>query len=413
VTAGIPGDFSRSGGPAAGLPLLEDLGDVAGRSVLVRLDLNVPLTEGPGGARVVADDFRIRAALPTLRYLIDGGAKVTVVTHLGRPKGRPDERYSVAPVEARLAELGAAVEVRENLRFSPAEEESSDELVAELVAGQDLFVNDAFGVMHRAHASVVGPPRYLPSAAGRLVEREVAALSPLLESPPRPYVVVLGGSKVSDKLGLLRTLAARADRVLVGGGMAFTFLAALGHEVGDSILDRDHLEECRVLMTGSSVVTVPVDVVAAAPGVALEPRHARGGEAAVPPPAGLTRVVGQDVPKGWRGLDIGPATSELFREVIAGAAAVMWNGPMGVFEDPRFARGTREVATAVAAARAYTVVGGGDSAAALDRFGLADGVDHVSTGGGASLELLEHGDLPGLAALREAPRRPGHPAGEG
>jgi len=413
VTAGTSGAASRSGGPAAGLPLLEDLGEVAGRSVLLRLDLNVPLTEGPGGARVVADDFRIRAALPTLRFLLDGGAKVTVVTHLGRPKGRPDERFSVAPVEARLAELGAAVEVRENLRFSPAEEEGSDELVAELVAGQDLFVNDAFGVMHRAHASVVGPPRYLPSAAGRLVEREVAALSPLIESPPRPYVVVLGGSKVSDKLGLLRTLAARADRVLVGGGMAFTFLAALGHEVGDSILDPDHLDECRALLTGSSVVTLPVDVVAAAPGVALEPRHARGSDAAVPPPAGLTRVVGQDVPEGWRGLDIGPATAELFREAIAGAGAVMWNGPMGVFEDPRFALGTREVATAVATARAYTVVGGGDSAAALDRFGLADGVDHVSTGGGASLELLEHGDLPGLAALREAPRVQGRMPGEG
>ncbi|MGO9197994.1 MAG: phosphoglycerate kinase [Acidimicrobiales bacterium] len=391
--------------PAAGpLPVLEDLGDVARKRVLVRLDLNVPLAEGPGGTRVVSDDFRIRAALPTLRYLLDGGAVVTVATHVGRPKGKEDPRYAVAPVAARLAELGAAVPVMENLRFSPGEEGNSPELVAALVKDQDLFVNDAFGVMHRAHASVVGPPKFLPSAAGRLVEREVAALMPYLAEPPQPFVVVIGGAKVADKLGLLRSLSERADRVLVGGGMAFTFFHSLGHPTGDSILDRSALEECRDLISSSSVLMLPVDIVGAAPGLELAPREVSGADAVVDSRSDEIKVFGQGLPDGWRGLDIGPATAELFREVIVAAGAVIWNGPVGVFEDPRFARGTFDVASAVAAAPGMTLVGGGDTVAALDRFGLEDRVDHISTGGGAALELLEHGDLPGLAALRDSAR---------
>jgi phosphoglycerate kinase len=397
------GDPPPSAAPATErLPVLEDLGDVSGKRVLVRLDLNVPLAEGPSGTPEVADDFRIRAALPTLEYLTGHGAVLTIISHLGRPKGKPDERYSMAPVAARLRELGVEAEVRENLRFSPGEEANSPGLVEELVAGQDLYVDDAFGSMHRAHASIVGPPKTLPSAAGRLVQREVAALAPLLSDPPRPFVVALGGAKVSDKLGLLRALAARADRVLVGGGMAFTFLHALGHPSGDSILDRDHLEECRDLLRTTSVILLPVDLLAAAPGVDITPRQVAGADAVAVAGPGETQVFGQGIDDGWKGLDIGPATAELFRESIAGAGSVMWNGPMGVFEDPRFARGTYEVAQAIADAPGYTVVGGGDSAAALDRFGLADRVDHISTGGGASLELLEFGDLPGLAALRES-----------
>ncbi|MHB8244822.1 MAG: phosphoglycerate kinase [Acidimicrobiales bacterium] len=382
------------------LPILEDLGDILGKRVLVRLDLNVPLREDDRGRQVIADDFRIRAALPTLEYLKQAGAAVTVATHLGRPKGKPDPRYIVAPIAERLSELGFDVDTLENLRFSPGEEANSDDLVKALVEGQDVFVDDAFGVMHRAHASVVGPPRFLPSAAGRLVEREVAALLPLLEDPPRPFVVVIGGAKVADKLGLLRSLASRADQVLVGGGMAFTFLSALGKAVGGSILDREHLEECRQLLCGSSIFVLPRDIVAAAPGVNPKPGEATDGWGVIEDPTGEIQVVGQVIPDTWRGLDIGPETTRLFREAILGAGSVMWNGPMGVFEDPRFARGTFEVAAAVAAATGYTVVGGGDSAAALDRFGLAKGVDHISTGGGAALELLEHGDLPGLAALR-------------
>ncbi|MGO9911685.1 MAG: phosphoglycerate kinase [Acidimicrobiales bacterium] len=385
----------------ASLPLLEDLGDIAGKRVLVRLDLNVPLADGAGGKRVVSDDFRIRAALPTLQYLAAGGATVTVATHLGRPKGSVDPRFAVEPVAERLAEMGAAVRVLENLRFSPGEEANSPELVASLVEGQDLFVNDAFGVMHRAHASVVGPPQFLLSAAGRLVEREVTAVAPFLSDPPRPFVVVIGGAKVKDKLGLLASLVQRADAVLVGGGMAFTFLHALGHPTGDSILDRAHLDECRHIAATSSSLLLPVDIIGAAPGVEITPVAASGTDAVVEGSKEEVRVYGQGLPDGWKGLDIGPATSELFREAIAGAGSVFWNGPVGAFEDPRFARGTFEVASAMAATDALTFVGGGDSAAAIDRFGLEGSVDHISTGGGASLELLEYGDLPGLAALRE------------
>lgn len=368
-----------------GLPLLEDLPELAGRRVLVRLDLNVPLFERPDGETVISDDFRIRATLPTLRYLRMQGSDVTVATHLGRPDGPGDRRYSVAPVAERLRELGQDVRVLENLRYSPGEAANSPEFVKDLVRDQDCYVDDAFGVMHRRHASVVGPPGFLPSAAGRLVEREMAAMSVLLHHPPRPFVVVIGGAKVADKISLLRSLGARADKLLVGGGMAFTFFAALGHTTGGSIVDLPRLGECRALLADCPSLVLPMDVLA---------ESDSDSEA---------RTFGRDIPDGWRGLDIGPETREIFCEEISAAGSILWNGPMGVFEDDRFAEGTRAVASALARVNVPRVVGGGDSAAAVDTFGLSGQVGHVSTGGGATLELFEFGDLPGLAALRESP----------
>jgi phosphoglycerate kinase len=386
------------GGPAAGLPLLEDLPPLANRRVLVRADLNVPLRTGPGGQREVADDFRIRAAVPTLRWLVDQGATVTVCSHLGRPKGVPDPATDLQPVRARLAELVPEVRLLDNLRWDPGEEAGDEAFVRRLVDGQDAYVNDAFGASHRAHASIVGPPRLLPSAAGCLLAKEVQVLGGLLAAPARPFVAVVGGAKVADKLGVLRSLLQVVDRLVVGGGMAFTFLAAKGIGVGASLVDQARLEECRVLLeeAGDRLV-VPEDVVCLSP----EGTLADGG-----PGSGRT-MVASAVPEGWRGLDIGPATAARFAACLAEARTVFWNGPMGVFEDERFAAGTRAVAEAVAACPGHSVVGGGDSAAALDRLGLQDRVGFVSTGGGASLELLEHGDLPGLAALRGAPNAPG------
>jgi phosphoglycerate kinase len=388
------------------LPLLEDLGEIRGKRVLVRLDLNVPLAEGPSGRRVVADDFRIRAALPTLTWLLNRGARVTACTHLGRPAGAPDPRYDVEPVRALLAEMVPGVRLLENLRFSPGEKRADPAFVASLVDGQDLYVNDAFGVCHRAHASVVGPPRWLRSAAGRLVQREVEQLGHLRDDPERPFVVVIGGAKVADKLGVLKALAARADQLLIGGAMAFTFTKALGFDPGDSLVDPSKLEACRALMATSENILLPVDFVAAGPSVEVLVDH-RSSELGASDTAIATlteiKVCGQSIPEGWKGYDIGPETAELFSAGIAPAGAVLWNGPMGVFEDERFAGGTRAVADAVAACPGRTVVGGGDSVAALNNYGLSGQIDHVSTGGGASLALLEHGDLPGLAALRESP----------
>lgn len=380
------------------VPVLEDLADPAGKAVLVRADLNVPLGSGPDAARV-ADDFRIRAALPTLVWLLDRGARLTVCSHLGRPGGRPDPRWSIAPVRTRLAELlgpdrAASVTVMENLRFDPGEEANDPAFVDRLVAGQDLYVDDAFGSAHRAHASIVGPPERLPSAGGRLLVREAEVLGGLLAGPARPFVAVLGGAKVSEKLGLLRSLLERVDLLLVGGGMCFTFLAALGHDVGDSLMEPERVEECRALLEQGRKVIVAEDIVAFRPG-----SEASSG------PAGEVRVVDRTVPSGWKGMDIGPESAGRFGEEIARAATVFWNGPMGVFEDERFAAGTASVAQAVAACRGFTVVGGGDSAAALAGLGLEGAVDHLSTGGGASLELLERGDLPGLAALRASAAR--------
>ena len=389
----------RGAGPMAGLPLLEDLSDVEGRRVLVRVDFNVPLSEGPGGIMVVDDDFRIRAGLPTLHWLAERGAEVTAATHLGRPKGKPDPRYDVAPVRARLAELAPGVGLLENLRFDPGEEANDPAFVDRLVDGFDAYVNDAFGSSHRAHASIVGPPARLPSAAGRLLEREVEVLGGLLTDPGRPFVAVVGGLKVADKIGVLQALLGRVDRLLVGGAMAYTFLAAVGVEVGASPVDKAELDNCAALVAAAGDrVLLPVDTVALAP----DGSFGRGQ-----PGSGEEAVYAGDIPAGWQGGDVGPETVRRFVEALAGAATVFWNGPMGVFEDPRFAAGTDAMADALVSSEALTVVGGGDSAAALDRRGLSDEVGFVSTGGGASLELLEKGDLPGLDALRHAPNAPG------
>ena len=365
------------------LPLLEDLGDVRGKSVLVRTDFNVPMT-GPDDARTITDDFRIRAALPTITWLTERGAKVVCASHLGRPKGAPSAKYSMAPVRARLAELAPGVDLLENLRFSPGEEGNDEAFVAQLVRGVDCYVNDAFGAAHRAHASIVGPPRTLPSAAGRLVQREVEVVDALRSKPKRPLVAVLGGAKVSDKLGVIDALVTLCDRLLIGGGMCFTFLAAQGHPVGDSICERDQVDHCRDLLAKYPSIMLPEDIIGL---------HADG----------VYATFGRRLPDGAKGMDIGPGTAAAFGDAIMESRSVFWNGPMGVFEDARFAKGTRTVAQAMADTKAFTVVGGGDSAAALAQFGLADEVDHVSTGGGASLEFIEFGDLPGLRALREAP----------
>ena len=372
-----------------GVPTLEDLPPVEGRRVLLRADFNVPLRDG-----VITDDLRIRAAIPTIEWLLERGALVTACTHLGRPKGKPDPKYDVAPVRARLAELAPGVALAENLRFDPGEEANDAAFVDRLVDGYEVYVNDAFGASHRAHASIVGPPRTLPSAAGRLLEREVEVLLGLREKPLRPFVAVLGGAKVSDKLGVIRALLDIVDSLVIGGGMCFTFLAAQGHRIGDSLVEPDQLDVCRALLDeAGDRIHLPDDITALGP----------GGEIGNPDAGGEVRQLGADIPDGWKGLDLGPGSAAAFSDVVLEARTVFWNGPMGVFEDPRFEAGTRAVAQAVVDGKGLSVVGGGDSAAALAQFGLAADVDHVSTGGGASLELLEQGDLPGLEALRGAP----------
>jgi phosphoglycerate kinase len=372
-----------------GVPELEDLGDVSGRSVLVRADFNVPLADG-----VITDDLRIRAALPTLNWLTERGASVTACTHLGRPKGAPDPKYSVEPVRERLSELAPGVTLLDNLRFDPGETANDPAFVDRLVAGHDLYVNDAFGASHRSHASIVGPPTKLPSAAGRLLAKEVEVLLGVRSDPSRPFVAITGGSKVSDKLGVLTALLGIADSIIIGGGMCFTFFAAMGNPIGNSLCEPDQIDTCRRLLDEhGDRLHLPSDVVGLGPGGAIgDP--AAGGE---------VRNFGRSLPDGWMGLDIGPGSAAEFGDVIAEARTILWNGPMGVFEDPRFDAGTRAVALAVADSRGFSVIGGGDSAAAIAQFGLADQVSHISTGGGASLELIEQGDLPGLAALRNAP----------
>jgi phosphoglycerate kinase len=387
---------------------------VAGRRVLVRSDLNVPLD----GERIT-DDGRIRESVPTLRRLAGAGARVVVAAHLGRPKGGPDPRYTLRPVAARLGELlgrpahfatdvagdsarstvdslgDGGVALLENVRFEPGETSKDDaerEALADRLAGlADAYVDDAFGAVHRKHASVYDVARRLPHYAGALLLRELDVLSRLTSSAPdmrRPYVVVLGGSKVSDKLGVISALLPKVDRLLVGGGMCFTFLAARGFEVGDSLLEADQVETCRrLLQRDGDRIQLPSDVV-----VARE--IAEDAE---------TRVVDPDqIPAGHKGLDIGPLTVDAFGGLVSSAGTVFWNGPMGVFEVAPFAAGTRGVAEAIAAGRAFTVVGGGDSAAAVRQLGLDEkSFDHVSTGGGASLEFLEGRTLPGVAVLED------------
>jgi len=371
-----------------GVPELEDLGDVEGKSVLLRADFNVPIRNG-----VIGDDLRIRSALPTIEWLTSRGAKVTACTHLGRPKGAPDPAFSVGPVRERLAELAPGVELLENLRFNPGETANDPAFVAELIAGHDLYVNDAFGASHRSHGSIVGPPTLLPSAAGRLLAREVEVLLGVREQPQRPFVAITGGAKVSDKLGVLREQLGSADSIIIGGGMCFTFFAAMGHSIGNSLCEVDQIDICKALLDEfGDRLHLPSDVVGLGP----------GGKIGDPSAGGEVRNFGRSLPEGWMGLDIGPGSAAEFGDVVGEARTILWNGPMGVFEDPRFEAGTRAVAQAVAESRGFSVIGGGDSAAAIAQFGLADQVDHISTGGGASLELIEQGDLPGLEALRSA-----------
>jgi len=387
---------------------VDELGKLAGKRVLVRADLNVPLANGE-----ISDDGRIRASLPTVRGLCAQGARVVVCSHLGRPNGAANPRYSLRHVAARLAKLldrpvafatdvvgpsaqetvaGLAdgdVALLENLRFEPGET-SNDPIFAKALAGlADAYVDDAFGAVHRAHASVTGVPGLLPHAAGSLVLAEVEMLRRLTETPDRPYAVVLGGSKVSDKLGVIGHLLDSVDCLLVGGGMCFTFLRAQGHDVGDSLLEVDQLDTVRDLLAAAAdrgvKLALPVDIV-----VARE----------VSADAETTVVPATAIPPGWKGLDIGPATAARFAEVLADARTVFWNGPMGVFELAPFAAGTAEVGRAVAAVDGTSIVGGGDSAAAVRALNLpAEQFTYISTGGGASLEYLEGKPLPGLAAL--------------
>jgi len=370
------------------LPSDEGWGSLVGRRVLVRVDFNCPVEEQSGQLEV-SDDFRMRAALPLFENLLARGAEVVACTHFGRPDGKVVEKYSVEPLRRRLKELAPQVSLMENLRFSAGEEANSAEFGASLVEGFDYYVNEAFGASHRAHASIMIPPTLIPSAAGPNLRREVSTLTALLESPARPFVAIVGGAKVKDKLAIVRVLSEKADRVIVGGGMAYTFLAALGHSIGNSLVDYDFVEDCRRLLDSGKIV-LPVDSVILPAGSAF----GRGGDAA-------TDVVGEDIPDGYMGLDIGPNSRTYFAEVISSAASILWNGPMGVFEDPRLNAGTAAVAHAVADSSAVSVIGGGDSVAALTQLGLEDRVSFVSTGGGASLELVELGDLPGLRALRE------------
>lgn len=390
--------------------------DVHGRRVLVRVDFNVPLGTGPDGERVVSDDTRIRAALPTIEELREQGARLVLVSHLGRPEGRREEDLSLAPAVARLRELTDAkvtlapgvvseevkrlserlgdgdVLVLENVRFEQGETSNDPELARALAELADVYVNDAFGAAHRAHASTEGVAHLLPSAAGRLLEREVSTLTGILESPGRPLVGVIGGAKVADKIGVIDRLLTLADVVIIGGAMCFPFLAAQGHAVGDSLCCEEDSEHARHALAqavepGQARLELPSDLV-------IADRFAVDAERRV--------LDGVEVPDGWMGLDIGPSTAERYARQIALAGTVFWNGPMGAFELEPFAAGTRAVAEAVAVARGVTVVGGGDSAAALSRFGLEGTVDHLSTGGGATLELIEGRALPGVQALNGA-----------
>ena len=372
------------------LPTIPDLGDLPGRRVLLRADLNVPLQRGE-----ITDDTRIRELLPTIRMLQEAGAQITACSHLGRPRDRSDRAFDMMPVRRRLAELAPEVELLENLRFDPGEVAGDPATAARLAEGRDVFVNDAFGSCHRSHASIVGPPRLLPSAAGLLLLVEVAEVLSLRRAPRRPFVVVLGGAKVADKIGVVKAVCSMADAVLVGGAMCFTFLAAMGRRIGASLCDRSHLADCRALLEAGAPLHLPEDLVGLGP----------GGRIGEPEAGGSVRQFGADLPDGWLGADIGPGTAAHFADTILDAATVFWNGPLGAFEDPRFAAGTATVAEAMAETRAHTVVGGGDSGAALVALGLSGSVSHLSTGGGASLQLLEGGDLPGLAALREAAER--------
>jgi phosphoglycerate kinase len=380
--------------------------DVNDKKVLVRVDFNVPLAEGR-----VGDDTRIRAALPTIQYLLDNGTAVILCSHLGRPKGGPDPKYSLKPVAEHLAELlGKAVSfaedcigpqaekaagelkkgevlVLENTRFHPEEEKNDMRMAEQLANLADLFVNDAFGTAHRAHASTEGVTHFKPGVAGFLLEKEIKYLGQAVADPKRPFVAILGGAKISDKIGVINNLLNKADAVLIGGGMANTFIKAKGFEVADSLVEDQSLPVARELLyKAAGILHLPVDVV-------LADRFDAEAESKL-------ELVG-NVPAGWRILDIGPQTVEAFGKIIASAGTVVWNGPMGVFEFAKFAAGTFGVAKAVAESDAVSIIGGGESVAAIQQSGLADKITHISTGGGASLEMLEGLELPGVAALQD------------
>ena len=367
------------------LPKLEDLGDISGKRVLVRTDFNVPLDNG-----IIRDDLRIREAIPTLKYLVDNGAEVTACTHLGRPKGKFEEKYSLEPIRVRLNEILPGIKLLDNLRFNSGEEANDPQFIEQLVAGQDIYVNDAFGASHRSHASITGPPQLLPSAAGRLLQNEVEILLRVRNKPKRPFVAILGGSKVSDKLGVIDALVQVVDKLLIGGGMCFTFLKAQGQQIGSSLLEEGQIDYCKELLASGAPIILPHDFTA----------MDSDGKIGDPAVGGTVRQMGNNIPDGWSGLDIGPGSAALFGDIIQESKTVLWNGPMGVFEDTRFSAGTKHVAQSMAENKAsFTVIGGGDSAAAAKEFKFDTEIDHVSTGGGASLELIEKGTLPGIDAL--------------
>jgi 3-phosphoglycerate kinase len=364
--------------------------DLKGKRVLVRVDFNVPVKDGK-----VADDTRIKASLPTIKYILEKGGKAVLVSHLGRPDGKADPKYSMKPVAARLQELigrpvafgepSGDLTLLENVRFDPGEEKNDEALAKKLAAYGDVYVNDAFGTAHRAHASTAGVTRFFKqSAAGFLIEKEIQYLGKVLTNPDKPFVAIMGGSKVSDKILILEQLAKKVDLILVGGGMAYTLLKAQGKPVGASKVEADKLDVAKKILASARLV-LPVDHVIADKFDA----------------AAKTKIV-DDVPEDWMGLDIGPKTIELFKSQLKNAKTVLWNGPVGVFEMAPFARGTREIAEFLAGLKgATTIVGGGDTAAAVEKFGVAEKMSHVSTGGGASLEFLEGKELPGIAALTE------------
>jgi phosphoglycerate kinase len=380
--------------------------DVKGKRVLVRVDFNVPMKEGK-----ITDATRIRAALPTIQYLLDHGAAVILASHLGRPKGGPDPVFSLKPIADYLAKLlgktvafaedciGPKAEaaakalkfgdvlVLENTRFHPEEEKNDLAMAKQLAALADVYVNDAFGTAHRAHASTEGVAKFLPGVAGFLMEKEIQYLGQAVDNPKRPFVAILGGAKVSDKIGVIKNLLQKADTVLIGGGMANTFFKAQGYGMGDSLVEADALDTAKELLKlGVSKLHLPVDVI-------IADKFDDGAQK-------KTQPVGE-VPAGWRVLDIGPETVKQFSKIISEAGTVVWNGPMGVFEFPNFAVGTFEIAKAIAASKAVSVIGGGDSVAAVTQAGVADEITHISTGGGASLEMLEGLALPGLVALQD------------